>query len=66
MIDNYKTITVKDVVNFINAHPNKFPRGLNTPISSGDFEGNGYHNKHELMVDGGKIFFGYEQHEWLG
>lgn len=64
MSKNYKTLTVKDLVDIVNADKKNFPLGMDTPITSGDFEGNYYHKMHEPMTDRGKaIFLGYEMHE---
>ena len=44
--------------------PKSFPKGLDTVITTGDFEGNYQHQLHEMMTDGGKsLFLGYEMHE---
>lgn len=44
---NYKTITLKDLVTFVQGNPTTFPEGLNTVLLSGDFEGNYTHKMHE-------------------
>lgn len=62
----YGTITVKDLVEMIENNKKIFPKGMDTEIWSGDFEGNYTHIKHELMFDDGKIFIGYEMHENMG
>ena len=51
MSEFYKTITVKDLVDFVPHDKKTFPNGLDTPITSGDFEGNYHHVMHELMSD---------------
>lgn len=70
MSESYKTITVKDLVNFVSNDKKNFPQGLDTPITSGDFEGNFHHVLHELFIDklGEKeaVFIGYEMHETDG
>lgn len=61
---SYKKVTVRDLVDFVSNDKKNFPKGLDTPITSGDFEGNYYHLLHELMTDSGKsVFIGYEMHE---
>jgi hypothetical protein len=62
---NYKTITVRDLVNAVSKDKKNFPKGLDTPINSGDFEGNYWHKLHEIMTDSNNhsIFLGYEMHE---
>lgn len=64
---NYKTFTVRDLMFIVCADKKNFPLGLDTPIASGDFEGNYHHIKHEVMADkiGRKqaVFLGYEMHE---
>lgn len=60
----YGMTTVRDVVEAVKGDPANFPKGLDTPIYTGDFEGNYTHTKHEVMSDGGKcVFLGYEMHE---
>lgn len=63
MNNNYKQITVRDLVNAVTANKKQFPNGLDTVIVSGDFEGNYTHQKHEIMHDGNKLCLGYEMHE---
>ena len=64
---NYKTLTVRDLVNIVNADKH-FPNGLDTPIATGDFEGNYHHILHEVFHGDkvGKnpaILLCYEMHE---
>lgn len=65
-MSTYKLITVRDLVNFVAT----MPKGLDTPIYSGDFEGNYTHGMHEIMVctpdekvRDKSVFIGYEMHE---
>lgn len=67
-MEKYKAITVKDLVDLVTEYPKDFPKGLNTVIMSGDFEGNYLHEKHEIFIDkfkkyGAVICLGYEMHE---
>lgn len=63
----YGTLTVQDLVDFINANPKTFKDGMNTEIISGDFEGNYTHFKHSMESDktDGKtrLCLAYEMHE---
>lgn len=68
--DNYKLITVEDIISFIGKHKDLFPKGLDTPIYSGDFECNYTHGKHliqHMTKDGtikeNAICLSYEMHE---
>ena len=71
MAKDYKQITVRDIVELVKNEPDNFPKGLDTPIASGDFEGNYLHCLHELMntsLESGEraVFIGYEMHESNG
>lgn len=50
VIDKYRTMTVRDIVDFVTKFKEHFPKGLDTPVFSGDFECNYTHLKHELQV----------------
>lgn len=69
MDDNtYKTLTVRDLIDMVNADKRHFPKGLDTPIATGDFEGNYHHHLHEAFrgykVGKSKaILLCYEMHE---
>ena len=65
MNKNYKQNTVRDLVNIIKNDKMNFPKGMDTPILSGDFEGNYCHQMHEVMYDKASksVFLGYEMHE---
>ena len=71
MNPNYKQLTVRDIVDAVMKETENFPLGLDTPIQSGDFEGNYTHSRHQIMTNrtnfGKKavktLFLGYEQHE---
>ena len=41
----YGKITVRDLVNLVNENKKKFPKGLDTQITCGDYEGNYNHKK---------------------
>lgn len=62
-MNNYKQLTVRDIVDAVMKEHDNFPRGLDTPVLSGDFEGNYTHKLHEIQHDRGKLFLGYEMHE---
>lgn len=64
----YRTMTIQDIIDFVTKFSNKFPKGLNTPIFSGDFECSYTHLKHELQMLDEKnqepaIVLAYEMHE---
>lgn len=67
---DYKQITLQDIVDFVKNNPKVFKDGMNTPVFSGDFEGNYEHHLHEISsTKFGKdvaIFLGYEMHEDCG
>ena len=65
---NYRTLTVRDLVEMVSNDKKNFPKGLDTPIVSGDFEGNYHHIMHEAwhVYKIGKeksILLCYELHE---
>ena len=67
-MSNYKNITVKDIIDFIEENKEYFPNGLDTVVMSGDFEGNYTHGKHEIQIIedercGNIVCLGYEMHE---
>ena len=66
--NNYKTFTVRDLVDIVNADKKHFPNGLDTPIATGDFEGNYHHHYHEAyhgykVGKSNAILLCYEMHE---
>lgn len=62
--ETYRAITIRDLMEMVAMDPKSFPKGLDTVITTGDFEGNYQHQLHEMMTDGGKsLFLGYEMHE---
>lgn len=67
MNDSYKTITLNDILKEVTNNPTRYPLGGDTPILSGDFEGNYTHKMHEIMRQkvGKKICIclSYEMHE---
>lgn len=69
-MNDYKELTVQDIINAINNNPKLFPEGMNTPIVSGDFEGNYTHFLHSISQDAiygnPAICLGYEMHEDQG
>lgn len=60
----YEVLTVGKLKRMLTALGKEFD-GDNTPIYTGDFEGNFLHGKHEIMKDNEHraIFLGYEMHE---
>ena len=60
----YEVLTVGKLKRMLTALGKEFD-GDNTPIYTGDFEGNYLHGKHEIMRDNEHraIFLGYEMHE---
>lgn len=68
MKNSYDVITLQDLVDAIMSDSETFPKGMETVIMTGDFEGNYTHQKHEIMRDetvtyGNICFLGYEMHE---
>ena len=61
---SYEVLTVGKLKKMLTALGKEFD-GDNTPIYTGDFEGNYLHGKHEIMRDNEHraIFLGYEMHE---
>ena len=64
----YTILTVRDIVDAVNGDKTNFPKGLDTPVVTGDFEGNYTHKMHEIQTYDGKlvgkaICLGYEMHE---
>lgn len=41
----YGNITLRDLVGLVEKNKKKFPKGLDTPITCGDYEGNYCHEK---------------------
>lgn len=69
MSNQYKVVTVQDLVNMIEEHPEIFKKGMDTPVCSGDYEGNITHKKHELMREyvkglGTTLFLTFEFHNY--
>ena len=46
---NYKTFTVRDLMDIVSTDSKAFPKGLDTPIATGDFEGNYHHHLHKAF-----------------
>lgn len=61
---SYEVLTVGKLKRMLTALGKEFD-GDNTPVYTGDFEGNYLHGKHEIMRDNEHraIFLGYEMHE---
>ena len=64
----YKTWTVGELTKTLNNMAKLMPLKENTPVFSGDFEGNCTHILHELQIDeeNKALFLGYEMHEDMG
>jgi hypothetical protein len=73
------TLTLKDLIDFVEENKDDFPQGLETPITCGDSEGNYTHalitpfaDEVEHWEDGDveepikTLFLQYEMHENLG
>lgn len=63
----YEMLTVGKLKELLTEYGKKF-YGDDTPVYTGDFEGNYTHAKHEVMTDSNlrAIFIGYEMHEDIG
>ena len=61
---SYEVLTVGKLKRMLTALGKEFD-GDNTPVYTGDFEGNYLHGRHEIMRDNEHraIFLGYEMHE---
>ena len=44
-------VTVNDLIWFVQGHAHTFPKGLDTVVLTGDFDGRHTHKKHDLMPD---------------
>ena len=67
---DYGKITVRDIVNFVMGDTKTFPKGIDTPVMTGDLECNYTHGRHEIQFmkkDGvlteNAVCLGYEMHE---
>jgi len=65
---NYKTLTVRDLIDIVSTDKRHFPKGIDTPIATGDFEGNCHHIMHEAFHGykvgrSSAILLCYEMHE---
>ena len=65
--NDYGLKTIRQIVDYINSHKDKFPKGLDTPIVTGDFECNYTHANHEIQSYNCKfghvVCLGYEMYE---
>ena len=63
----YEMLTVGKLKELLTEYSKEF-YGDDTPVYTGDFEGNYTHAKHEVMTDNKlrAIFIGYEMHEDIG
>lgn len=61
----YKTWTVNELIAELRRVAKEMPKGLDSPVYSGDFECNYLHGQHEIMKDeeNDAVFIGYEMHE---
>lgn len=55
--------TLGDLLDFIDAHPNDFPDGFDTPITLGDYEGNTLHRNFSVCEDNGRLHLSFELNE---
>lgn len=65
---SYRPLTLRDLVELVQGNPMIFPRGLDTTILTGDFEGNYLHLKHEMHAEPdddnvNALLLNYEMHE---
>lgn len=65
--NNYGLKTIRQIIDYVNFRKDKFPKGLDTPIVTGDFECNYTHANHEIQnydcKFGNVICLSYEMHE---
>lgn len=67
-LQTYRRMTVRDLVEYVQYFEGSFPKGLDTPIDTGDFEGNYTHLKHEFQEyhehgEEPAVVLAYEMHE---
>ena len=55
--------TLGDLLDLVDAHPDDFPEGLETPITLGDYEGNSFHHNFSVCGDGGRLHLSFELNE---
>lgn len=67
-LKSYKTYSVKELCKVLKDYAKELPKGEDSPVFSGDFEGNCTHIFHDIMLDeeNGAVFLGYEMHEDMG
>lgn len=63
MSNNYKQYTIKELIKELKDCAKHLPNGLNSLVTTGDFEGNYTHQLIEPMLDEDSVFLGYEMHE---
>lgn len=52
--------TLGDLLDLVDAHPDDFPEGLETPITLGDYENNTFHRNFSACEDGGRLHLSFE------
>ena len=55
--------TLGDLLDLIDAHPDDFPDGIETPITLGDYEGNTLHRNFSVCGDDGRLHLSFELNE---
>lgn len=61
----YGQLTIRQLIDILTDYAKELPNGMDTLVTSGDFEGNYTHGSHEVQIDRehGTVFIGYEMHE---
>lgn len=61
----YGQLTIGQLIDILTEYSKELPNGMDTLVTSGDFEGNYTHGSHEVQIDRehGTVFIGYEMHE---
>lgn len=63
----YGPLTVRELAALVLCDKKNYPKGLDTPISTGDVEGNSSQHKYSVMTGGMKsdhVCLSYEMHEF--
>ena len=55
--------TLGDLLDLVDAHPNDFPDGIETPITLGDYEENTFHRNFSVCGDDGRLHLSFELNE---
>ena len=60
---SYKEYTIKELIEELKECAKELPNGIDSLVTTGDFEGNYTHRLIEPMLDDDSVFLGYEMHE---